>query len=94
MASRLTLIRKTFKVLHERKNYIGVEMIAQSRVTGNYHFYRFAKNGNEVSGTQEGYTRLAGLLKAMHFDEKLMDSFAGRKNPNRAFEYFKNKLAK
>lgn len=94
MASRLTLIRNTFEVLHERKNYIGVEMIARSPVTGNYHFYRFSKNGNEVSGTSEGYTRMAGLLNALKLEEDLIESFAAKKNPNRAYAYFKSVISK
>jgi len=94
MASRLTLIRKTWKVIAERSNYTGTEMIAKSPETGDYYFMRFAYNGNEVLSTSEGYKRLRGVINALKVDYNLALSFASKKNLNHAYEYFKNVKAK
>ena len=90
MASRLTLIRNTWKVIAERSNYKGTEMIAKSPVTGHYHFMEFSFNGNELCSPSEGYTRLAGLLNAMQSVEDLRQSFGKKK----ALQYFKEATKK
>lgn len=90
MASRLTLIRKTWKVIAERSNYTGTEMIAKSPETGDFYFMRFAYNGNEVFATSEGYKRIRSVIKALYLDYRLIQSFASKKNLNHAYEFFKN----
>ncbi len=63
------------KIILDRNNYKGTQLLWKNLVTGKFYFAEFAFNGHQVSRLSQGYTRIANLLEGLTAAETLRQTF-------------------